>query len=249
MKRTTASSEHSHTGGESLIEDDLPDPPRTVTEIVYRRFRRDILLGKLPPGSPLRSNDLRREYEVGISPLREALSRLVSEQLVTVSGQRGFRVAPVTVEDVFDTMEMRIVLESEAIARSIRDGGLSWESGVVSSFHALSRTEVPKAAGSGKAEHWSKQHRRFHMALIDGCGSRWMKSMVRSLYDHAERHRSLAIQGISELRPVGPEHQRIMEAALDGNEKAAISAIDYHYRTTADLVARLISEGEGDISA
>lgn len=246
MKRSAADF---HPGlGESdfLSEDDLPDPPRTVAELVYRRFRHDILLGKLAPGAALRSNDLRREYEVGISPLREALSRLVSEKLVTISGQRGFRVAPVTAEDVYDTMEMRIVIESEAIARSVRSGGVAWESNVVGSLHTLSRTELPTAAGD-RAGFWARQHRRFHMALVDGCGSPWMMSLARSLFDHAERHRAIAIAG-RESRPAGDEHQQVVEAALDGNVKATVAAIDHHYRTTADMVAKFISEGAGKAS-
>jgi hypothetical protein len=68
----------------------------------------------LAPGSPLRSDQLRARYDVGISPLREALTRLVSERLVTSVGQRGFRVAPLTAYDVEDTMMTRIVIEREA---------------------------------------------------------------------------------------------------------------------------------------
>ncbi len=240
MKRSAADIFQGKAGDPPPGWDDSAEPPKTVAEAVYRRFRQDILLGKLPPGSPLRSNDLRRDYDVGISPLREALSRLVSEQLVTLSGQRGFRVAPITIEDVIDTMETRIVLESEALARSIRSGGLAWETGVVSSFHTLSRTELPEGPGE-QAENWAKHHRRFHMALLAGCGSRWMMSLARSLFDHAERHRIIAIQSpMTEREIPGPEHQRIMEAALEGNVKAAVSAIDYHYRLTADHVVKCI---------
>lgn len=215
-------------------------PPKTRSEAVYRQLRQDILWGRLLPGSPLRSHELVRSYDVGISPLREALSRLASENLVTLSGQRGFRVAPLSVEDVFDTMETRVVLECEALTRSIRSGGLAWETEVVSSYHALSRIDLPTGPGE-HAERWALYHRKFHMSLLSGCGSRWMLTLARSLFDHAERHRIVALSDLSELRDAGTEHQQIMEAALQGNVKAAVATLDYHYRSTANFVARLIA--------
>lgn len=215
------------------------EPPKTRAEAVYRRFRQDILWGRLPPGSPLRSNELSSTYGVGISPLREALSRLLSEKLVTQTGQRGFRVATVTVEDVLDTMETRIVLECEALTRSIQSGDLSWETEVVSSYHALSRIELPSEPGE-HAEWWADHHRKFHVALLSGCGSSWMETLAKSLFDHAERHRIIALKELSALRDAGNEHQQIMTAALGGNIKAAVAALDHHYRTTADVVAKSI---------
>jgi DNA-binding GntR family transcriptional regulator len=223
--------------------DEENESPKTLSEAVYRRLRQDILWGNLPPGSPLRSDELKRTYDVGISPLREALSRLVSERLVTLSGQRGFRVAPLTVEDVLDTMETRIVLECEALTRSIHSGSLAWETGIVSSFHSLSRIELPRGPGE-QAEIWAKHHRDSHMAFLAGCGSRWMMLLARSLFDHAERHRILALHEEHESRDATEEHRRIMEAALARNAKAAVGALDYHYRTTAEFVVKCISARE-----
>ena len=112
MKRTVA---------EALApQPDQSGLPRTIAKSIYRRLRQDILWGRFAPGSPLRSDQLRARYDVGISPLREALTRLASERLVTAVGQRGFRVAPLTAYDVEDTMATRLVIEGEALARSIR---------------------------------------------------------------------------------------------------------------------------------
>ena len=65
-------------------------------------------------------------------------------------GQRGFRVAPLTIGDVVDTVETRLVIEREALARSIEHGDIEWETGVVAAFHTLSRipdTEKPGSRG------------------------------------------------------------------------------------------------------
>lgn len=225
----------------SPLFDNENEPPKTLAEAVYRQFRQDILWGKLAPDAPLRASELQKHYGVGISPLREALTRLASEKLVILTGQRGFRVAPLTIEDVFDTMEMRIVLESEALTRSIHSGGLPWESGVVSSSHALSRIAPPKGPGE-QTEVWAKLHRKYHLSLLAGCGSRWMIDLSSSLYDHAERHRIIAIQEADDGRDTIAEHRRLTEAVLAGNVKAAVAALDYHYRSTAEKVASSLSD-------
>ena len=121
------------------------DLPRTVAESTYQRLRQDILWGRFAPGSPLRSDELRSRYDVGISPLREALTRLTSERLVTSIGQRGFRIPPLTAYDVEDTTRTRIVIEREALASSIENGDIRWETAVVAAFHALSRNPIPNA--------------------------------------------------------------------------------------------------------
>jgi GntR family transcriptional regulator, carbon starvation induced regulator len=214
------------------------DSPRTVAEAIYHRLREDIVWNRLPPGAALRSDELRDAYGVGISPLREALSKLVAERLVTTVGQKGFRVAPLTAEGVMDIMETRLVLEREALTRSLRNGDIAWETEVVASYHGLSRVAIPRGPGDD-AQLWARHHRRFHMSLLAACGSRWMLDLAALLFDQAARHR--AVRALLVPRPklnrdAAGEHRKIFEAVLARDAKAAVSALDSHYRTTAEHV-------------
>lgn len=213
------------------------EAPRTLAEAAYRQLRTDILWGQLRPGSPLRSDELRARYAIGVSPLREALSRLAAERLVTAVGQRGFRVAPLRADDVRDTMETRVIIETAALRRSIGNGGIRWESELVASLHALSRVKPPKAPGPD-AELWARRHRDFHLALIGACGSRWQIEFAGLLFDQAERHRILALMepDARHRRDRSAEHQTIARAALAGKVDAAVDALARHYRLTADQV-------------
>jgi DNA-binding GntR family transcriptional regulator len=219
--------------------------PRTLAEAIYWQLRSDIVWGKFPPGSPLRSDDLRATYKVGVSPLREALTRLAAEQLVTAVGQRGFRVAPITPEDVTDVMETRLIIEREALTRSIKAGDLAWETNVVASFHSLSRIPIPHRPGSS-AEGWAKHHRNFHMALLAACGSKWQLGLAGLLFDQAERYRvvrAIKVSGSPELkRDPTAEHKQILDAALARNAKAAVKALESHYRATTDQVLASLEE-------
>jgi DNA-binding GntR family transcriptional regulator len=217
--------------------------PRTIAESTYHRLRQDILWGQFAPGLPLRSDKLRARYGVGVSPLREALTRLVSERLVTSVGQRGFRVAPLTAYDVEDTMATRIVIEGEALKRSIERGDVAWETAVVGAFHALSRHPIPKAPGAS-TEVWAGHHRRFHMALLSACGSRWHMELAGLLFDQAERHRILRSKfgpQIKLKRDTVREHKQIFDATLARDADAAVRALDRHYRVTAEQVASVLA--------
>ncbi len=214
-----------------------PDAPKTVTEQIYRKLRSDIVWGKLEPGAPLRSDNLRKTYEVGISPLREALSRLASERLVTSAGQRGFRVAPIDKASIIDISETRIIIECAALERSIARGDVDWETRVVASHHALSRVAVPKAQGP-EAEVWTARHRDFHLSLLSACASDWLLYLAGLLFDQAERFRivrAVKATGTNTARDPAKEHQAIVDAVLDRDTKRAIRALQKHYLATTDL--------------
>ena len=107
-------------------------------------------------------------YGVGVSPLREALSRLASERLVTASGQRGFRVPPVSAAEMWEVIRLRQLLEREALADAIARGDAAWESAIVAAFHRLTRAAPgdglrdPKAygllLGLSSHDHYTLQH-------------------------------------------------------------------------------------------
>src|SRR5271170_2994295 len=234
MKRSVA---------EAAPEPDHHGVPRTIAESIYRRLRQDILWGRFAPGSPLRSDELRARYDVGVSPLREALTRLASERLVTAVGQRGFRVAPLTTYDVEDTLMTRLVIEREALTRSIENGDIAWETAIVAAFHALSRNPIPKAPGAA-TEDWAAHHRQFHMALLSACGSRWHMELAGQLFDQAERHRMLRVKfGPPQKlrRDIVREHKQIFDAVLARDVKASIRALERHYKATADQVLAVMA--------
>ncbi|MBO9112574.1 MULTISPECIES: FCD domain-containing protein [Rhizobium/Agrobacterium group] len=223
------------------------DAPRTITEIVYRRLRLDIVWGVLAPGSALRSDDLRERYGVGVSPLREALTRLMAERLVTSVGQRGFRVADISNHDVIDVMETRLVIEKAALKASLEKGDIAWESRLVAAFHALSRIPIPRSQDDGSAEEWAECHRNFHMCLLSACGSSWQMNLASLLFDQAERFRLVRVRRIDKpklTRDTMEEHKQIVDAALGRDFESSFAALEQHYRATSNEVLASIEHGK-----
>lgn len=216
------------------------DPePRTLTERAYRALRHDIVCGRLQPGQRLRVEHLKDDYDVGAGTLREALALLVSDALVTVESQRGYRVSAISLDDLRDLTDTRVRLETEALRQSIRLGDARWEATVREAFARLSDAEAGGAARDPR--QWEYANRRFHEALISGHVSPWTRHLLDILYRHGERYRHVAIRlgatpGFD--RDVHAEHEAICQAALARQEARAALALEAHIRLTCDMLVR-----------
>jgi DNA-binding GntR family transcriptional regulator len=223
-----------------ILLDEERTTAKTMVESVFERLREDILSGKLTPGDKLRVEQLRGEYGVGSSTLREALSRLVSELLVTAEGQRGFRVAPVSLEDFRAIAEMRKLLETKALAQSIATGDDNWEAGIVAAFHRLSRIEERVGESPEElAAEWERRNRIFHRALIGGCNNHWLLHFRSILLSQSGRYLRLALTDRTVERDVHAEHSAIMDATLNRDTELACHLSEVHIDRTVDVISAL----------
>jgi len=204
---------------------------KTLSESAYDALRLDIVRGRLEPEAKLRIEELRQAYATGASPLREALNRLAGEGFVTTEGQRGFRVAPISLKDLQDITRLRIMLECEAIRESIRNGDDAWEANIVGAFHRLSKSDSTMAPGFSE---WELRNQEFHEALIAACDSAWLLKFRHTLYEQHKRYRLISILEHDETRDVNAEHEAIMKAALDRDEATACAATESHIMRTVE---------------
>ena len=218
-----------------------PSSARTLVESSYNQLRSDIIAGKLVPGAKLRIEELREVYRIGASPLREALNRLAGEGFVTVEEQRGFKVAPISMNDLQDLSRMRIMLECEALRESIRNGDDEWEANLVAAHHRLQKAEQSYGKNLGE---WERRNEEFHEALVAACTSPWLLRLRHLLYEQHKRYRFIAILAHQENRDVHLEHLKIMEATLSRDMDAACEATEYHIRRTLETSTRVFAELE-----
>ncbi|HTZ80185.1 MAG TPA: FCD domain-containing protein [Stellaceae bacterium] len=229
-----------------VAEEEGIEGARTLGEVAYRRLRTDIVMLRLEPDRPLRFDALKAQYGLGVSPLREALSRLVEERLVTTIGQRGFRVAPMSLDEMWEVTRLRQELEAEALRASIAKGDERWEAAVLAALHQLSKAPLPRTADR-PAEDWERRHRVFHDALIGACGSPWLLKFVGTLHDHLERYRYLRVTRTPPkvwARDLDREHRELFEAALARDASRAVELLNAHISRTADFIAVLAEAAE-----
>lgn len=231
----------------SISEDAPIFPPRepqsrTLANEVFEKLRADILSTSLPPGMKLRFDDLREAYKVGLSPLREALSRLAENRLVVATGQRGFRVPSVSVRDILDIAMVRKEVEGLALRLSIKNGDDAWEARVVAARHKV--TLLEKAGRNVAEDIWESRHREFHYTLVSACQSDCLLHLHGLLSDQFDRYRRLSAQSRLPNSPRSLIHQQILEAALKRNADLAVRLLGEHIEEAARLIVAGLSPPE-----
>ena len=207
---------------------------RSLVEDVYGTLRAEILFGRRLPASRLQLNELAEEHGVSLSVVREAVTRLATEDLVEATPQRGFRVRPLSVDHLQDLTWVRVQLEGLALRESIAKGDVSWEADLVAAHHRLAVTPMYFEDGTGNLE-WLTAHSGFHAALAGGAGHPILERLRRQLYDAAELYRMWAgnLPHHTPREHVDDEHRAIFEAALARDADGAVALLTRHLETTA----------------
>lgn len=213
----------------------LQAEPRTLIEGVYRKLRRDIIECRHAPGDKLRVEHLKATYQVSGGTLREALSLLVSDSLVVSEGQRGFRVAPMSLADIEDLTRTRVLLECASLRESMQLGKDDWEAAVISAFHRLSRAEE-RLVSASTFDDWEERNRQFHEALVSACPSPWMHRLRAVLYHQSERYRRLSAMTAPPASRVHQEHRGIFKAVMARDIERASAALESHIYLSLKLI-------------
>jgi len=216
------------------------DDIRTGAQDVQNRLAADILAGRLTPGAKLKLADISLAYGSGMSPLREALSGLCGQGLVFQEGQRGFRVAPVSLGDLRDVIAMRTTLEVMALKASIDAGDVEWEAKILSAYHKLTRHTRTQAHLID--EPWEALHRAFHLNLIEACGSKRLFSYCAGLIGQFDRYRRISVLARGQHALLTPLDGKIVEATLDRDAETAGARLAQHIDESGRGVVEMFHE-------
>ena len=218
----------------------------TLSERAAALIERDIIAGDLAPGARLGISELVQRYDIGATPLREGLSRLISRGLIVGIGQRGFRVADVSREDLLDITGMRTVVEIEALRLAISNGDDAWEAGIISTLHQMrryiQRTGTDFREG---APDFDRLHKGFHTALLAACESKRLLSAHSDLYDQAYRYRRVMMRSFDSGKKFVAAHQNLADKVLARDIEGAQAMLASHLHSTLDFV---YPPGKGDRS-
>ena len=204
----------------------------TTAKVVAERLRDEIQAGTLSPGTRLRQNDIARRFGVSTTPVREAFAQLQAEGLVRIDPHRGAVVFHPTVEDLIEFYEIREVLESLAIAQAIPH----LDPDEVKSLNAL----IDKMRKTDDARRWMTLNDEFHLRLYERADRPRLSGMIENLRDASTPYIHMYVAGRPPAARANEEHQRILDACIRGDRKAAETAIREHLRSASrDLVAFL----------
>jgi DNA-binding GntR family transcriptional regulator len=220
----------------------------TLSTAVWQQLRQEILDGTIPPGARLKPTELAVRFEVSTGVIREALTRLSEQRLVSTGHNQGFRVIELSPARLTDLTEFRATVEQLALRMAISRGDLQWESDVIAAHHRMAATPRRAADRSDvTTEAWSRAHREFHHTLIRACGYDDLLNVCLQLNDSAEIYRRWSAPAAGRNRDVDAEHQAILDAAVRRDADRACRALESHYqRTAAVLLSPGIPEASPD---
>ncbi len=223
--------------------DQKPAPARTLSEQAYDLIRRDILAALLVPGEKLQLDAISERYDIGVNPVREALTRLSSEGWVDRKSQRGFFVTRMSMADLEELVRTRIWLETKALQESMRNATEAWEEQLIVAFHRLSRCQRHAETDGGITLNpdWEVYHKEFHMKLLDRCGSGWLLGFCSTMMDQSVRYRNLSVNfNLTRRGDALVEHREILDAVLDRDAERAVALLEQHYQSTLNGLRKVI---------
>lgn len=194
-------------------------PTERLTDRAYHAIKQDILVCELAPGVNVTERELGVRYGLGKAPLREALIRLIHEGLLQSIPRSGYRVTPVTIQDVQDIFALRLLVEPAAA----RQAAGRIEETLLKELNELCRAGY--TPGNRESEStFLRANRQFHVAIADASGNRRLARMLGQLLEETERlfHLGLAVRDRTE--EMKHEHEDLLAALVSGDADAAQSA-------------------------
>lgn len=197
-----------------------------------RVIRSSIITGVLKPGQIHTAGSIAQQLGVSVTPVREALQDLAREGMVDIIRSRGFRVPPVTEQDLDEIFELRMMLEVQSIEKL----ATQFPSEKLKHFRQLTGQIMVFAEASDLTGFLDFDH-RFHLGLLRQLGNRRLVEIVGRLRDQAR------LPGLPELAQTGQlmasaaEHEQILHALQQGDASQARSSMIRHLQHSRGIWA------------
>lgn len=233
----------------------------TLTQKAYQHIHDKLCDGQLQPGSRLSNRGVAKEVGISFTPVREALSRLVSEGLLEYRQGVGVFVPTLGIQEICESYELREILESEAAAKIAKNPPAVMLAEMTESYERMEAilTKVSNTESGANfadwASVWQMADSAFHVSLLRASGNRRLLDTVEGLRtsmkmmmgpslrrlagDHQESmgivgHR-FASESQDHIERTLDEHGRILDALQQGDAATAKMVMVEHIRSGLKL--------------
>jgi DNA-binding GntR family transcriptional regulator len=202
---------------------------RLLREVAYERLQDAILHAGLQPGDPLSETRISKALGISRTPVREALQQLAQDGLLQIIPGRAITVAAPSMQEVFDALHVRELLEPEVI-RMAAESLPAYEREALQHLTG----EMEQAARAGDRRNWSKLDIKWHEILCNSCPNHLLGQLViqarnRIYSKGADEHVTdqFLIHGTL-------EHKEIVEAIVTRDSEKAQQLMLEHLRHVRD---------------
>jgi DNA-binding GntR family transcriptional regulator len=208
----------------------------SLTDRAYQALRREILTCALEPGSDISEAVIADRLEMSKTPVREALARLRTEGFVRSFPRRGYQIAPLTISDIDELLDLRRIVEEacgELAAERISDSELDRLAKL-----ADATTDSDTIADLGT---YISANREFHLAIANAANNRRLTDLAFKMFDELERYfyygaRERVISG-----DVQPDHHGIVAVLRQRDREAGRRVLASHAEATRHGLFEAIS--------
>ncbi|MGE4275613.1 MAG: GntR family transcriptional regulator [Lawsonibacter sp.] len=199
----------------------------------YNAIKKKLVSCEYAPNTLLNEELLREELHVSRTPIRDALSRLEQEGMITILPKKGIMVSGMSINDINMVFEVRLMYEPYALLNFGSKIPYETLTHFYNQFSDLSALTEPK--------DYYQVDDAFHATIIQAMGNRYLRQSYDWIHDQNLRFRVLTAQASSlRLENSTREHMKILTACLKHDWKAAACAMEEHLTASKNATFDLI---------
>lgn len=206
---------------------------KSLKQQAYSEIKQKIINCEYAPDTLLNEELLCSELRVSRTPIRDALSRLEQEGLITILPKKGIMISGMSIGDINRVFEVRMLYEPYALLHygvQIPSERLSFFYRKLSDFNAMADEQEAFQVDD-----------EFHNAVLRATGNRYLLQSYECIHDQALRFRILTGQANgARLEDTVKEHTKILTAALKQDWPAASAAMAEHLAASKNATFELI---------
>ncbi len=204
----------------------------SASDVIFDALREAIAKGDVTEGQVLRQDHIARMFNVSRIPVREALTRLEEQGLVSTQRYRGAVVTTLSTEEIREIFEFRALLEPEVLRYSVAR----------MSDEALENAKRYAGAFSTEPDssHWGELNRRFHYSLYEAAERPYYLQTISAALDRVDRYLRAQLVLTDGMARARREHEGILQACIERDaEKAALLTRDHILGASVSLITFL----------
>ncbi|UJF17899.1 FCD domain-containing protein [Vibrio sp. SS-MA-C1-2] len=217
---------------------------QTKSTLVYREIKNNLMKGQYLPGEKLKISDLKAEYNFSLAPLREALSQLAAQGLLNQEINKGYSIPHLSLDDILNIKNGRVLIESEALKLSLKNGDIDWEAKLISAHHKLEKYSLAPET----LEEWSYAHEAFHSILLSGSTNHYLINFSTQLNLALNKYRSINGSDVLIRKTLDKQHYELLQCALNRDIDKATKILVEHIELSCQSAINSLQEASESVS-
>ncbi|SUY29396.1 GntR family transcriptional regulator [Aminobacter aminovorans] len=209
----------------------------SAADIVYEALRKAIIEGELAEGENLRQDQIASLFNTSRIPVREALSRLEQNGLITTQRYKGAVVAGLSIEEIEEIFEFRALIEAEVIRLAVPN--------MNAKTLDMARRHCAAFDSEANSAKWGEINRNFHYSLYEAARRPYYLQIVRASLDRIDRYLRAQLTLTDGMNRARREHQGILDACIEGNADKAADLTRDHILGAGRALVTFLEETRG----